>query len=147
VVPSIRNLIRQVLGPSFVDPPSLSSAEHLAKAYETSFPTSPLLLLLIPGGGGAGDPLVELTRLAESKKNRRLVALSMGQGQGPVAEQAIMEAIDTGRYLPFSLFWSPFRPSLFLSLFLFLSTSHPPAGGYYCKTAIWLRHGCQPWIA
>jgi hypothetical protein len=111
VVTNVRNLIKQVLGPNFVDLPSLSSAEHLAKAYENSLPTSPLLLLLVPGGGGAGDPLVELTRLAESKKNRRLVALSMGQGQGPVAAQAILEAIDTGRC--HSLF-SPLRPLYFL---------------------------------
>lgn len=98
----VRVLIKKVLGAKFVDIPSLSSSEYLQRAYENSLPTSPILLLLTPGGGGAGDPLAEVTRLAESKKNRRLVALSMGQGQGPVAEQNILEAVDTGRYAYFT---------------------------------------------
>lgn len=126
----IRVLIKKILGPKFVDVPSLSASEYLLKAYESSVPTSPILLLLSPGGGSS-DPLAEISRLAENKKNRRLVALSMGQGQGPVAEQNILEAVDTGRYI------IVIKKLLFRLLMFYACV-----GGCYCKTATWSPHGC-----
>ncbi len=93
-MPAFRYIINAVLGPEF-ELPTLSPYEQLQKAYEDSISTTPILLYT--SASASGDPISEITRLSEKKPSRRLFALSMGQGQGPIAEKIILEAIDTGR--------------------------------------------------
>jgi dynein heavy chain len=58
--------------------------------------TTPLIFVLTPGA----DPMTELLKLAEDKGfGKKLQAISLGQGQGPIAERAVQEACDRGLWV------------------------------------------------
>ena len=43
------------------------------------------------------DPASQLYKFAEARKfSKKLAAISLGQGQGPIAEKMMMEAMDRG---------------------------------------------------
>jgi dynein heavy chain, axonemal len=57
---------------------------------------TPLIFVLTPGAA----PMAELTKLAEEMGfGNKLLAISLGQGQGPIAENAILEAGDKGTWV------------------------------------------------
>ncbi|EKX45970.1 hypothetical protein GUITHDRAFT_94428 [Guillardia theta CCMP2712] len=90
VVPMITNLIISEMGQRYVDPPQFD----LKACYEDSNPVSPLIFLLSPGA----DPNASLIAFADSF-GVKLESLSLGQGQGPIAQRMIDDAIDAGTWI------------------------------------------------
>jgi dynein heavy chain len=74
--------VSSVIGASFTESPPFD----LEGAYSDSTNVSPLIFILSPGA----DPTDYILQLAESKgKRSALKIISLGQGQGPIAEKAI----------------------------------------------------------
>lgn len=74
------------LGSKFVEPPILD----LNSVYEDSLPKTPIIFVLSPGVDPSGS-LIALADKMDYRKN--FVALSLGQGQAPIATQNINEGI------------------------------------------------------
>jgi dynein heavy chain len=92
MVPAIQDYIRTELGAQFIDPPSF----NLQRCYDDSDATAPLVFVLSVGA----DPMAELLKLADKLgKGKKLHTVSLGQGQGVVAEKLIAEAVDTGAWV------------------------------------------------
>ena len=92
VVPQIQMVISELIGERFIDPPPFD----LADCYNDSSCTSPLIFVLSAGA----DPMTELLKMAEKAgKSKQLFSVSLGQGQGPIAENALAEAVDKGTWV------------------------------------------------
>ena len=87
MVAGLSSYVADTMGPHFVEPQPFD----LAPCYADSSPSSPLVFLLSPGA----DPMVELLRFAE-ERGARVEAVSLGQGQGPVAQKWIEEGAAQG---------------------------------------------------
>eukprot|EP00742_Colponemidia_sp_Colp-10_P018445 GILJ01021306.1.p1 GENE.GILJ01021306.1~~GILJ01021306.1.p1 ORF type:complete len:799 (-),score=88.78 GILJ01021306.1:48-2444(-) len=90
IVPAVMDFVSGKLGRSFIEPPPFS----LEASYKDSNPTTALIFILSPGD----DPVSNLTKLADNM-NKRLFSISLGQGQGPIAEKAIREGMDKGTWV------------------------------------------------
>ena len=92
LVEMIQGYIGVEMGKRFIDPPPFD----LMVAYEDSVAESPLLFVLTPGA----DPMTELLKIAKplgyTPENGKLASVSLGQGQGPIAANAIEMAVDKG---------------------------------------------------
>jgi len=91
---SIARVVTLLLGREFITPPPFD----LRTAYGDSDPCSPLIFILSPGV----DPVKDVYKLAYElgfSTPDRLFSISLGQGQGPLAESAIREAIDKGTWV------------------------------------------------
>ena len=92
VVPGVQHFISKDIGSKFIEPPPFSMRE----CFGDSRCYTPLIFVLTPGA----DPMTELFKLAEELGfSNRLVAISLGQGQGPIAENAILDAGDKGTWV------------------------------------------------
>ncbi|KAL5971244.1 Dynein heavy chain 7 axonemal [Taenia solium] len=93
VVPAVTNYVREKLGKKFVEPPQFD----LAKSYEDSTSTAPLIFVLSPGA----DPTMALLRFAHDKGfgGTRFQSISLGQGQGPIAAKMIERAQMDGSWV------------------------------------------------
>lgn len=82
VIPIIQQLIEneKELGKEFIQPPAFD----LSKTYEDSQNNIPIIIVLSPGA----DPMSELQKLAKAK-NAHISGISLGQGQGDIAVDAI----------------------------------------------------------
>lgn len=90
MIPAFQQLVEETLGPDF----SRSLPFDLSKIYPDSNPITPLIFLLSPGS----DPFVSLTTFSqEIKKN--MFSISLGQGQGPLAEKMIQENSQKGGWV------------------------------------------------
>lgn len=93
------------LGSKFVEPPVLD----MRAVLEDSTTRTPLIFVLSPGV----DPTSALLQLAEScGMNNRFHALSLGQGQAPIATRMIKEGVREGNWVflancHLSLSWMP----------------------------------------
>lgn len=86
--------VSTTLGPSFADPP----AAKLSDIFADSSATTPLILTVSQGA----DAVAELGAFAASQGRgvgRGLVLLSLGQGQGPVAEALVRVAMRNGDWV------------------------------------------------
>jgi dynein heavy chain, axonemal len=92
VVSGIEKIISKELGPSFVSPPPF----NLELSFKDSNTKVPIVFILSPGV----DPILEIEKLALKKglKNK-MTPLSLGEGQGQLAEAAIKNAIDEGGWV------------------------------------------------
>lgn len=90
LVPAVHGYVVETLGPRYVEPQEF----QLQPIYEDSQPGVPLIFVLSPGA----DPMADLLRFAEAKA-RRVEAVSLGQGQGPVAEAAVRDAMAGGYWV------------------------------------------------
>jgi dynein heavy chain len=89
---AMRVYVRRALGDAFAEPKPLD----LASVFQTSTSRSPLIFLLSP----ATDPVAALLAFAEKKGYRdRLAMVSLGQGQGVVAEKAVKAALASGSWV------------------------------------------------
>ncbi|XP_015770017.1 PREDICTED: dynein heavy chain 6, axonemal-like [Acropora digitifera] len=80
------------LGKTFVESPSID----LNTLYADVGPTTPLIFILSTGS----DPMNAFLRFArEMSYSERIQAISLGQGQGPVAEKMIANATKTGDWI------------------------------------------------
>jgi dynein heavy chain len=92
IVPALQQFISDNLGRQFVEVPTFD----LQQSFNDSACDAPLVFVLSPGA----DPTAELLRLADMKGfGRKLKIVSLGQGQGPIAEAAIAEAVDSGLWV------------------------------------------------
>jgi dynein heavy chain len=93
VVPAVMDFVSQEMGSAFIEPPPFD----LMECYKDSTCSTPLIFVLTPGA----DPMTELLKVAEELGfgGKRLASISLGQGQGPLAENAITEAADSGTWV------------------------------------------------
>lgn len=89
-MPSLSNFVQENIGEYFITPPPF----EIGVVFKDSTPTTPLIFVLSPGA----DPLNGLEKYAEMKK-KQVGKVSLGQGQGPKAEQMIEEGIKTGSWV------------------------------------------------
>ena len=88
----VRNFIEDRLGQAFMQIPLF----NLKASFEDSSSDKPLIFILSPGA----DPLREISKLAATMLvTERVTTLSLGQGQGPVAEQMIKAAVTSGGWV------------------------------------------------
>ncbi|KAM9717113.1 dynein axonemal heavy chain 2 [Menidia menidia] len=101
----ITSFIINHLGSRFVEPPVLD----MKSVVEESTSATPLIFVLSPGV----DPTGALLQLAEaSGMSKHFHALSLGQGQAPIARSMIEEGVKSGHWLflancHLSLSWMP----------------------------------------
>ncbi|MEE6501787.1 hypothetical protein FKM82_004321 [Ascaphus truei] len=91
--PAVTNYVTDKLGKKFVEPPPFD----LSKSYLDSNATMPLIFVLSPGA----DPMASLLKFANDKNMgaNKFQAISLGQGQGPVATKMIKEALAGGTWV------------------------------------------------
>eukprot|EP00055_Hartaetosiga_balthica_P017752 m.122337 g.122337 ORF g.122337 m.122337 type:complete len:4010 (-) comp9395_c0_seq2:1066-13095(-) len=92
-VPMSRRFVEGKLGQKFTEPPPFD----LAQSYADSFCTAPLIFVLSPGA----DPMAQLLKFAEASGfgGDKFNAISLGQGQGPIAEALISKAREEGSWI------------------------------------------------
>ncbi|XP_027143976.1 dynein heavy chain 2, axonemal isoform X2 [Larimichthys crocea] len=101
----VTSFIVKNLGPQFVEPPVLD----MKAVVEESTCRTPLIFVLSPGV----DPTGALLQLAEaSGRSKDFHALSLGQGQAPIAKSMIEEGVKNGHWVflancHLSLSWMP----------------------------------------
>ncbi|XP_046897139.1 dynein axonemal heavy chain 12 [Hypomesus transpacificus] len=93
IVPAINNYVTDKLGRKFVEPPPFD----LSKSYLDSNSTIPLVFILSPGA----DPMASLLKFANDKNmgGSKFQAISLGQGQGPIAAKMIRTAMKEGTWV------------------------------------------------
>ncbi|KAJ3321819.1 Dynein heavy chain 6, axonemal [Boothiomyces sp. JEL0866] len=94
VVPSAIEFVKRNLGPEYIDIPPLD----LSKAYKDTNPATPLIFILSTGS----DPVTQLMKFAGSPKMNmqdKLQMISLGQGQGPIAEELVRKATVSGDWV------------------------------------------------
>ncbi|WIA37814.1 hypothetical protein OEZ86_014676 [Tetradesmus obliquus] len=95
LLPALRRHVTAHLGPSFADTPITS----LSEIYLDSSPYTPIIFLLAQGA----DAIAELSRFAAAEQGRAvgrgLSVVSLGQGQGPVAEALVTMAMKSGDWV------------------------------------------------
>lgn len=94
IVSSVTDFISFNLGQPFIDIPPLD----LGKAFKDTSPGSPLIFILSTGS----DPVSSLMKYAGSVKigmQDKLQMISLGQGQGPIAEEMVMRAAVSGDWV------------------------------------------------
>jgi len=90
LIPAIQIFVEKIFGHKFIDPPQFD----LAGPFEESSSVTPLIFILSP----ASDPLSTIIQFAESK-NVQYQTLSLGQGQGKLAERIIENATTEGSWV------------------------------------------------
>ena len=92
VVPAVMQFIAGRMGSKFIEPPPFNMQE----CFDDSRCYTPLIFVLTPGAA----PMTELLALAEELGyGSKLQAISLGQGQGPIAEAAITDAAEKGSWV------------------------------------------------
>nr|XP_044991758.1 dynein axonemal heavy chain 12 [Jaculus jaculus] len=132
ITPAITNYVTDKLGKKFVEPPPFD----LTRSYLDSNCTIPLVFVLSPGA----DPMASLLKFANDKSmsGNKFQAISLGQGQGPVAAKMIKSAIEEGTWVclqncHLAVSWMPtlekicedFSPEVCNSTFRLWLTSYP----------------------
>ena len=94
VTNAVQDYVAEMIGQRFIEP----QTADLKLAYKDSSPSSPLIFILSQGT----DPAADLYKFAEEMKfQRKLSAISLGQGQGPRAEAMMRSAMDRGQWVFF----------------------------------------------
>lgn len=89
---AITNYVSSELGKSFIESPGIS----LNLLYKDTSSTTPLVFILSPGS----DPFASFQKFAaEFGMIDRLHAISLGQGQGPIAKKLIQNGQDKGHWI------------------------------------------------
>ena len=88
----VQMLVTSELGPAFIEPPPF----NLQLCYNDSTVKTALIFVFTPGS----DPASDLYAFASvMKMERKLEAISLGQGQGPIAEALIKNGQDAGGWV------------------------------------------------
>lgn len=91
---AVKAFVSRHMGEEFVHVPT----SQMAGCFEDSDKLKPLILVLFPGC----DPLASVYNFMPEKDEEKpagIKVLSLGQGQGPAAEAAIMEAAGNGSWV------------------------------------------------
>jgi len=92
VVPGMQNYVKSYIGQRFIEPPPFD----LATSYKDASSTMPIVFVLSPGA----DPYDDLLKFAtEMKFAKKLLPISLGQGQGPIAEKHMFQAMERGTWV------------------------------------------------
>ena len=91
VVPGVQEFVLHSMGEKFVE----GSTFDLGGPFKDSVATTPLIFILSSGT----DPTAMLLKFAESMKKTDVKTISLGQGQGPKAEEAINNATASGGWV------------------------------------------------
>jgi len=92
LVPAVMLYVAKEMGQKFIEPPPFD----LAACYEDSNPCSPLIFVLSAGA----DPNASLYKLADEKGfGDTMKIVSLGQGQGPIAQKYVEEAYKAGNWV------------------------------------------------
>eukprot|EP00966_Prymnesium_polylepis_P258334 5967284-Prymnesium_polylepis.1 len=92
VVLGMQDFVTANLGQRFIEPPPV----HLPTCYKDSNNLQPLVFVLSSGA----DPFGMLLAFAdEMKMGKKLGAISLGQGQGPIAEKMMDSGISRGTWV------------------------------------------------
>lgn len=88
----LQNFVQDGMGLHFIVPPSFD----ISKSFADSNYLIPLIFILSPGS----DPMEALTKFADSMNYlERFHSISLGQGQGPIAQKLIDHGQDTGDWV------------------------------------------------
>eukprot|EP00960_Hanusia_phi_P026860 746504-Hanusia_phi.AAC.16 len=88
----IMSFVANEMEPKYIEPPSF----NLPLAFEDSSPTCPLIFILSSGA----DPTMSWISFAEERgMSERLDSISLGQGQGPIAERKLSQCGKLGSWL------------------------------------------------
>lgn len=92
-IPAIRSFLGDTMGVQFVDPPPFD----LATVFLESNACAPIVFILTAGS----DPTAVLLKFAEDQGyiDKRFFSLSLGQGQGPIAEKIIGDGVRYGNWV------------------------------------------------
>ncbi|KAJ0405408.1 hypothetical protein ATCC90586_009447 [Pythium insidiosum] len=90
LVVGVQLFLVKEMGEQFVKPPQFD----LALSYSDSNVSSPLVFILSPGS----DPMSAVLKFADSLQ-QKCEAISLGQGQGPIAERLISRAREAGTWV------------------------------------------------
>lgn len=91
-IPAIQNTVAQAMGERFIEPPPFD----LPGVFSTSSCTMPIVFILSSGA----DPTATLFKFADDMGfGKKLDQVSLGQGQGPIAERMLTEAQDRGSWV------------------------------------------------
>lgn len=91
-VHGVRAFVEAELGPAFVESPPYD----LEGAAADATPVTPVIFVLSPGA----DPIADLLALAKARgAESRLKVLSLGQGQGVIAERLLDQGQKTGDWV------------------------------------------------
>ncbi|XP_056136504.1 dynein axonemal heavy chain 6 [Lampris incognitus] len=92
VVFAVTEFVVVNLGKQFVENPPMD----LSTLYNDTSPSTPLLFILSTGS----DPMGAFQRFAKERGYiDRVQSISLGQGQGPIAEKMIREALENGSWI------------------------------------------------
>lgn len=90
--PAMQDFITANIGRSFIEPPPFD----MQGSFDVSSPTSALIFILSSGA----DPYAELVEFAKQKgEYERMLSISLGMGQGPIAERYIRQASQEGGWV------------------------------------------------
>ncbi|VDM31966.1 unnamed protein product [Hydatigera taeniaeformis] len=95
VTNAMQDFVAHHLGQNFIEPQNTS----LKEIFKESSPTTPIIFILSQGT----DPASDLYKFAEEMNfgGKRLSAISLGQGQGPRAEEMMQAAMERGMWVFF----------------------------------------------
>ena len=92
VIEAAQLFITEKFGQKFIEPPAFD----LPACFEDATNMTPLIFVLSVGA----DPMADLVAFAtEMKMNKKLNAISLGQGQGPIAASMIEEGMERGTWV------------------------------------------------
>ena len=93
VVPMVSDFVAEIMGQQFIEPPPF----NLEDCYNDSSSKAPLVFILSPGQ----DPMAELLKFADTRGmgGKKTNAISLGQGQGPIAQKLINDALFNGSWV------------------------------------------------
>ncbi|KAK6626143.1 hypothetical protein RUM43_006448 [Polyplax serrata] len=94
VTNAMQDFLAERLGQQFIEPVT----SDLQAMYKESTPFNPLIFVLSAGT----DPAAELYKFADRMKmTKRFETISLGQGQGPIAEKMMLAALESGSWVYF----------------------------------------------
>ena len=89
---AIQFFVKEIMGSRYTEP----IAFNLSSSFNSSRASTPLIFILSPGL----DPIMHIFKLAEEMNMKdRILTVSLGQGQGPIAVNMINEGVSKGLWV------------------------------------------------